>query len=86
MVPVSAVTTMVADAATTAASGLSCYYSSAAATMVLYLAETAADVTLVVDANPTGTQKEECKSTPLFYFYCSPAKTTSVNITAHGTI
>ena len=46
-----AVMAMVADAAITVVSGLSCYYSSAAAITVLFSVATAVDVTSDVDAS-----------------------------------
>jgi len=69
MVPVLAVTTTVVDGETIAVSGLSCYYSSAAATMVLSSAVTTADVTTTVaDANLDSTQKRGVQKALLFLF------------------
>jgi len=58
---------MVAVVATTAVSGLSCYYSSVAETMVLSSAETTAAVTTTVaDANLGSTQKRGVQKALLF--------------------
>ena len=82
----SAVTEMVADAATTAVSGLSFYYSSAAATALFSVATAVDVITLDVDANLTRTHKKRSAFSHSPFSFYSPAKTTSVSITAHGTI
>ena len=88
MVLSSVVMVMVADVATTVVFGLSFYYCSVVAMVAPFLAVTDADVTSVANTGLNGHTKKECNIALLFYILCyySPANTTSVSITAHGTI